>query len=189
MESLYDQHRRYGRNIEAVILILCILLFAYLAIDLWVTRPDEPEVYEDRVDYTHCISIISPDGTMVLESYSDKHFDQSVFFQDFVPTGIRICDQNGETLWEMTGSVVNSLFWSPDSRYAAISYRTHLGEQYFGKTVVVDTTDYSVQEPPLPAEAVGDEVYFYAATWDETGLHLCWDYGNCKAQGSTVWNP
>ena len=184
MKSLEQRHRELNRKVQTAVLLACLALMAVLVAVMYAQRGKPQELYTDRVDYTQPVRSDGPDGRY-LESYHEGHFGQSVLFMDFVPTGIRICGPEGETLWEMKGRVVNSLFWSPDGRYAAVSCRT--AER--GWTLVVDTETWTETELTPPAEAVGEQVYYYAVAWDEEGLLLCWDYGDRRAQGRTVWNP
>jgi len=186
MKSMFDRHRAAIRNVQIAVLIAALLLLiALTAVTLLKARSgDAAEPYLNRVECTSPARADAPDGRYI-ESYKNGKFQQSILLLDFVPTGIRICAQSGATLWEMPGKIVCSLLWSPDGRYAAVSYSTEKG----GDTVVVDTTGYSEQTVPLPTEAQGDEVWLYAVRWTDEGLLLCWDYGDKLAQGNILWNP
>lgn len=184
MESLFDRSRRHRRNVQAVLLFAALAALIVLTAVTLARRKESTAIYTGRINYETTARADAPDGRY-LESYHVGHFDQGVLFLDFVPTGIRICAADGTTLWEMPGRVVNSLFWSPDGRYAAISTCTDEG----GATVVVDTTDWSKITLTPPAAASGAKIYYYAVSWDADGLHLCWDYGDKHAQGETVWKP
>lgn len=186
MKSLFDKHRKAIRNVQAAVLVAALLLMIILtAVTLHKAKSgDAAEPYLNRVECTSPARADALDGRYI-ESYKNGKFQQSVLLLDFVPTGIRICTKSGKTLWEMPGKVVCSLLWSPDARYAAVSYSTEKG----GSTIVVDTTDYSEQTVPLPSEAQGAKVWLYAIRWSDEGLLLCWDYGDKLVQGKTLWNP
>lgn len=185
MKSLFDRHRAAIRNVQAVVLIAALILMVVLvAVTLIRARSGKPETYINRIDCTAPVRADASDGRYI-ESYKEGKYTQSVLFLDFVPTGIRICESSGKVLWEMPGKVVCGLFWSPDGRYAAVSWSTENG----GSTVVVDTKDFSEQTVPLPSEVKEKKVWLYAAKWTEEGLLLSWDFGDRKSQGTMVWNP
>lgn len=185
MKSLFDRHRAAIRNVQAVVLVAALILMVILVVvTLLKAKDGQVEQYLNRVDCTAPARADASDGRYI-ESYKTGKFQQSVLMMDFVPTGIRICDAEGATLWEMPGKIVCNLLWSPDGRYAVVSYSTDEG----GNTVVIDTSDYSEQTVPLPKQAPAGPVWLYAINWDTEGLRLCWDNGDRQALGSMYWNP
>lgn len=91
------------------------------------------------------------------------------------PLMLTLVDQKtGRVEWEYADrSYAFGVYWSPDSRYAAI---THL-ERHYTETIIVDTADFSdtlVERPDVDLEAVAEDGYRYSSGMLEDLVPLEW---------------
>ncbi|QTH46340.1 hypothetical protein J4772_19095 [Cohnella sp. LGH] len=89
----------------------------------------------------------SPDGKYVVEAYG---VNEGIAAGGLHPAeGIRLVKaSSGEELWSTTGYYSHSFVWSPNSRYAAVSYEART----WGGTIVIDARDGSeIALPDLEA--------------------------------------
>ncbi|REK77574.1 DUF4825 domain-containing protein [Paenibacillus paeoniae] len=141
----------------------------------------------------------SPDGEYFFEVYGQVEHVTSGGMM--AAEGIRLLRAgNGEVLWELSpGYYQQSFLWSPDNRYAAVSYQARTG----GGTVIVDTEGGAELAVP-DVEAIRDfwdgqttvddqrpDPYLEALEWvdsDRLRLRIQWEGEDARYEGELVYS-
>ena len=131
--------------------------------------------YNAQVDHS---SAYSPDGKFLAETYGVY---TNITAGGLYPAeGIRIVElSSDQTLWKMQGYYGTDFLWSSDSRYLAVYYMARI----YGFTVIIDTTDFSEIQVPLPNELQSDmqefrpDPYIKASEWiDNETILITFEY-------------
>lgn len=151
----------------------------------------DEQYIEPAVDY---VTSVSPDGLYRAENYGKN---TNITAGGLYPAeGIRILrSDTEETVWDMQpGYYGCSFLWSSDSRYLAVNY-TARAEGY---AMVVDLSDFSQMEIPVPEEIAGNyrsfrpDPYFTVTEWAEGRALVSFSYTGADElvySGTFVFDP
>ncbi len=131
--------------------------------------------YKAHVNHS---SAYSPDGKFLAETYGA--YTDITAGGLYPAEGIRIVElSSDQTLWKMQGYYGTDFLWSSDSRYLAVYYMARI----YGCTVIIDTTDFSEIQVPLPNELQSDmqefrpDPYIKASEWiDNETILITFEY-------------